>query len=304
MCGSHRWVCIVHIAIAIAIAITSLLLHTPSPTMSAISKLTARDQELLPLAWLCLQGEVKIDFQKLAREGGFTNVGSASNAWARIAKKLAIPRGGSKSDMRAKYEAMSTNTSPKRKRGEKGQMEEEEVRVKKEKFRVRKEEVVVVAEMKEEEDVKEEEEEDEEEGPVKKRARARPRMEKEVVDGSREEEEDDDIYLSVSVSDEEQLLLTSNYLNPLSTDCVADVNRDDIDVRMSRRTNKRQGNAKMIYSRLPDLFLSSLPFSLSSFPLFPFHSLPFYIASSAKSLPLSSSSISCVYVPSVVTYTN
>lgn len=161
--------------------------------MSAISKLTARDQELLPLAWLCLQGEVKIDFQKLAREGGFTNVGSASNAWARIAKKLAIPRGGSKSDKRAKYEAMSTNTSPKRKRGEKGQMEEEEVRMKKEKFRVRKEEVVVVAEMKEEE---------EEEGPVKK-----PRMEKEVVDGSREEEEEeeDDIYLSVSVSDDEQL---------------------------------------------------------------------------------------------------
>lgn len=157
--------------------------------MSAISKLTARDQELLPLAWLCLQGEVKIDFQKLAREGGFTNVGSASNAWARIAKKLAIPRGGSKSDKRAKYEAMSTNTSPKRKRGEKGQMEEEEVRVKKEKFRVRKEEVVVVAEMKEEEEVKEEEEE-EEEGPVKKRARVRPRIKKEAIDGSREEEED------------------------------------------------------------------------------------------------------------------
>lgn len=41
---------------------------------------------------------------------------------------------------------------------------------------------------------------------------------------------------------------------------------------MSRRTNKRQGNAKMIYSRLPDLFLSSLPFFLSSFPPFP---LPF-----------------------------
>lgn len=165
--------------------------------MSAISKLTARDQELLPLAWLCLQGEVKIDFQKLAREGGFTNVGSASNAWARIAKKLAIPRGGSKSDKRAKYEAMSTNTSPKRKRGEE---------VKKERFKVKKEETVVVVEEMEMK-VKEEEEE----GPVKKRARARPRMEKEVVDGSREEQEDDDdIYLSVSVSDVEQLLLISN----------------------------------------------------------------------------------------------
>lgn len=163
--------------------------------MSAISKLTARDQELLPLAWLCLQGEVKIDFQKLAREGGFTNVGSASNAWARIAKKLAIPRGGSKSDKRAKYEAMSTNTSPKRKRGEEGE------EVKKEKFKVRKEEVVVVEDMKvrkeedvvvEEMKVKEEEkgEEDEEEGPVKKRARVRPRIKKEAIDGSREEEED------------------------------------------------------------------------------------------------------------------
>lgn len=156
--------------------------------MSAISKLTARDQELLPLAWLCLQGEVKIDFQKLAREGGFTNVGSASNAWARIAKKLAIPRGGSKSDKRAKYEAMSTNTSPKRKRGE----EAEEV--KKEKFKVRKEEMVVVEEMKmrkEEEVVVEEMKvKEEEEGPVKKRARVRPRIKKEAIDGSREEEED------------------------------------------------------------------------------------------------------------------
>ncbi|EMF10689.1 uncharacterized protein SEPMUDRAFT_119220 [Sphaerulina musiva SO2202] len=161
--------------------------------MSAISKLTARDQELLPLAWLCLQGEVKIDFQKLAREGGFTNVGSASNAWARIAKKLAIPRGGSKSDKRAKYEAMSTITSPKRKRGE--EVEE----VKKEKFKVRKEEMVVVEEMKmrkeeevvvEEMKVKEEEGEEEEEGPVKKRARVRPRIKKEAIDGSREEEED------------------------------------------------------------------------------------------------------------------
>lgn len=160
--------------------------------MSAISKLTTRDQELLPLAWLCLQGEVKIDFQKLAREGGFTNVGSASNAWARIAKKLAIPRGGSKSEKRAKYEAMSTNTSPKRKRGEEGE------EVKKEKFKVRKEEVVVVEDMKvrKEEDVVvgemkvKEEEEEEEEGPVKKRARVRPRIKKEAIDGSREEEED------------------------------------------------------------------------------------------------------------------
>lgn len=157
--------------------------------MSAISKLTARDQELLPLAWLCLQGEVKIDFQKLAREGGFTNVGSASNAWARIAKKLAIPRGGSKSDKRAKYEAMSTNTSPKRKRGEQGE------EVKKEKFKVRKEEMVVVEEMKmrKEEEVVVEEmkvKEEEEEGPVKKRARVRPRIKKEAIDGSREEEED------------------------------------------------------------------------------------------------------------------
>lgn len=161
--------------------------------MSAISKLTARDQELLPLAWLCLQGEVKIDFQKLAREGGFTNVGSASNAWARIAKKLAIPRGGSKSDKRAKYEAMSTNTSPKRKRGEEGE------EVKREKFKVRKEEMVVVEEMKmrkeeevvvEEMKVKEEEKGEEEEVPVKKRTRVRPRIKKEAIDGSREEEED------------------------------------------------------------------------------------------------------------------
>ena len=84
--------------------------------MSAIKDLTARDQELLPLAWLCLQGEVKIDFKRLAEEGGFTNVGSASNAWARIAKKLALPRGGNKSGQRSTSEATPTNPSPKRKR--------------------------------------------------------------------------------------------------------------------------------------------------------------------------------------------
>lgn len=116
-------------------------------------------------------------------------MGSASNAWARIAKKLAIPRGGSKSDKRAKYEAMSTNTSPKRKRGDEGE------EVKKEKFKVRKEEMVVVEEMKmrKEEEVVVEEmkvKEEEEEGPVKKRARVRPRIKKEAIDGSREEEED------------------------------------------------------------------------------------------------------------------
>lgn len=195
--------------------------------MSAISKLTARDQELLPLAWLCLQGEVKIDFQKLAREGGFTNVGSASNAWARIAKKLAIPRGGSKSDKRAKYEAMSTNTSPKRKRGEEGE------EVKREKFKVRKEEMVVVEEemkMRKEEEVvvveemKVKEEEEEEEGPVKKRARVRPRIKKEAIDGSREEEED--TYRLSSVSDS-MFPATSNcdglLTNPFPTDCVADL---------------------------------------------------------------------------------
>lgn len=190
--------------------------------MSAISKLTARDQELLPLAWLCLQGEVKIDFQKLAREGGFTNVGSASNAWARIAKKLAIPRGGSKSDKRAKYEAMSTNTSPKRKRGEEGE------EVKKEKFKVRKEEVVVEdMKVRKEEDVVVEEmkaEEEEEEGPVKKRARVRPRIKKEAIDGSREEEEDTYRLSSVSAS---MFPATSNcyglLTNPFPTDCVADL---------------------------------------------------------------------------------
>ena len=84
--------------------------------MSAIKALTARDQELLPLAWLCLQGEVKIDFKKLAKEGGFTNIGSASNAWTRIAKKLALPRGGNKSGQRSVSEATPTNASPKRKR--------------------------------------------------------------------------------------------------------------------------------------------------------------------------------------------
>ncbi|KAI5366448.1 hypothetical protein Slin14017_G040880 [Septoria linicola] len=83
--------------------------------MSAISKLTPRDQELLPLVWLCLQGEPKVDFQKLAKEGGFTNVGSAYNAWTRIAKKLSIPKGNKLSSNTCR-ETKSVTLSPKRKR--------------------------------------------------------------------------------------------------------------------------------------------------------------------------------------------
>lgn len=104
--------------------------------MSAISKLTPRDQELLPLVWLCLQGEPKVDFNKLAKEGGFTNVGSAysksaehdhavalcdsclnvfADAWTRIARKLSIPKGNNLSS-NVRTEIKPTTPSPKRKR--------------------------------------------------------------------------------------------------------------------------------------------------------------------------------------------
>lgn len=65
---------------------------------------------------------------------------------------------------------------------------------------------------------------------------------------------------------------------------------------MSRRTNKRQGNAKMIYSRLPDLFLSFLSFCLSVFlPFLHLPSIPF-----PSTLPPPPSRCRCLHRPSLV----
>ncbi|KAF2717619.1 hypothetical protein K431DRAFT_306794 [Polychaeton citri CBS 116435] len=48
-----------------------------------------REQQLLAAAWTCMEGEVKVDYTKLANKVGMSNPRSASNAWSGIRKKLA-----------------------------------------------------------------------------------------------------------------------------------------------------------------------------------------------------------------------
>ncbi|KAL8371058.1 hypothetical protein RB595_001080 [Gaeumannomyces hyphopodioides] len=52
------------------------------------SKLTEREIEILSKAWACMRNQPEIDMNKLAEALGMTNVGSATNAWGRIKKKL------------------------------------------------------------------------------------------------------------------------------------------------------------------------------------------------------------------------
>ncbi|TKX27070.1 hypothetical protein C1H76_0617 [Elsinoe australis] len=55
--------------------------------------LTPREQELMSFAFQCLEAEPKIDMKKFSDMAGFTNQGSASNAWRSIKTKigLAVP---------------------------------------------------------------------------------------------------------------------------------------------------------------------------------------------------------------------
>ncbi|KXT07450.1 hypothetical protein AC578_458 [Pseudocercospora eumusae] len=50
---------------------------------------TDREVQLMTLAWLCFDGEPKVDYKKLASLAGMGNPVSASNAWSKIKKKLA-----------------------------------------------------------------------------------------------------------------------------------------------------------------------------------------------------------------------
>ncbi|KAL8361246.1 hypothetical protein RB601_007220 [Gaeumannomyces tritici] len=52
------------------------------------AKLTEREIEILSKAWTCMRNQPEIDMNKLADALGMTNVGSATNAWGRIKKKL------------------------------------------------------------------------------------------------------------------------------------------------------------------------------------------------------------------------
>ncbi|KAK1066471.1 hypothetical protein LTR74_007193 [Friedmanniomyces endolithicus] len=53
-----------------------------------------REMEIMAKAWLCIEGDIKVDYVKLATMCGMTNKGSASNAWSTIKKKIIARRGG------------------------------------------------------------------------------------------------------------------------------------------------------------------------------------------------------------------
>ncbi|KAM0717141.1 hypothetical protein Q7P37_006993 [Cladosporium fusiforme] len=57
-------------------------------SMSNKNDLTDREKELLALSWLCFSEKPKPDYKKLAALAGMTNPVSASNAWAKIQKKI------------------------------------------------------------------------------------------------------------------------------------------------------------------------------------------------------------------------
>ncbi|TLD06441.1 uncharacterized protein PgNI_09024 [Pyricularia grisea] len=59
-----------------------------SPAAGGGEKLTERELLILSKAWGCMKTQPEIDMPKLAQELGMTNVGSATNAWGRIKKKL------------------------------------------------------------------------------------------------------------------------------------------------------------------------------------------------------------------------
>ena len=102
-------------------------------------KLSARDQELLSMVFHCLESEpkvwayftayapdvaddaVQVNIQKFASMAGFTNPGSASNAWRDIRKKLGIDGAKGDGDERPpKTPATTTTPGKKRKATTKG----------------------------------------------------------------------------------------------------------------------------------------------------------------------------------------
>ncbi|EME88039.1 uncharacterized protein MYCFIDRAFT_85937 [Pseudocercospora fijiensis CIRAD86] len=93
---------------------------------------TEREQKVMALAWQCFAEQPKIDFEKLARLSGYTNVRSASNAWGAIKKKLASQAskfGAGDSDVNGDNESSATpKTTPKatpKKRGKKAADEDD-----------------------------------------------------------------------------------------------------------------------------------------------------------------------------------
>ncbi|KXT11905.1 hypothetical protein AC579_10492 [Pseudocercospora musae] len=89
---------------------------------------TDREQKVMALAWQCFAEQPKIDFEKLARLSGYTNVRSASNAWGAIKKKLASQAnkaGAGDADVNGDNESATTPKTTPKKRGKKAADEDD-----------------------------------------------------------------------------------------------------------------------------------------------------------------------------------
>jgi hypothetical protein len=78
---------------------------------------TDRENQIMACAWRCFEGDPKVDFKKLAGLVGMTNPASATNAWARIKKKIAAQAAEVMGDADADENAKghSTTSTPKAK---------------------------------------------------------------------------------------------------------------------------------------------------------------------------------------------
>ncbi|PNS21789.1 PWWP domain-containing protein2 [Sphaceloma murrayae] len=63
---------------------------TTNAPASPPNGLSAREQELMSMAWQCMETEPKLDMKKFAEMAKFTNPRSATNAWRTIKTKLGI----------------------------------------------------------------------------------------------------------------------------------------------------------------------------------------------------------------------
>ncbi|KAI1750497.1 hypothetical protein F4782DRAFT_532399 [Xylaria castorea] len=80
-------------------------------------ELTEKEKAILGYAWKCFESEPKIDFDKLASLGGYTNPKSAQNILALAKKKLKVFAGGDADGNGEESAASTSKATPTKKRG-------------------------------------------------------------------------------------------------------------------------------------------------------------------------------------------
>ncbi|KAI8959896.1 hypothetical protein F5Y11DRAFT_331564 [Daldinia sp. FL1419] len=67
---------------------------SPKAASNKETQLTAREMEVLAIAWQCLEGSPKVNYAQLARRAPFKNATTARSCFAPIRKKLSLALGG------------------------------------------------------------------------------------------------------------------------------------------------------------------------------------------------------------------